>query len=1094
MDPEEAKLYGFTNPNDPDIVYLTGAKLNEINGLHPAGHKIWLDDPIVIAADYLESTGRALAAQRFANGLRAADVLFTISDDITKVMQSKNTSFLISSLETVPAKTRAYWAEVEKQNEEKLRQVVDKAEFLGTQQAARYEKASSNHELANLAVDDAQARLSQVNATVRELRPRVAQIRQDVDQLRISGAAAAEAEARRIERNAQSRTTKAGYRQQEVQQAADNLASMLPPQEILPPLWRRQVEQTLGPDVAEWSKIAQETDQQAIAARIKFEEESINLEQAKAQLADAKEYRQSITDQVTADRMQELQAFEQALADQVAAVSNLEAAREARRVAAREMTDALKDTSLSRAYTLRQLTDDYKAALTGFNKVRSQLGKPVRKMTKEEYKIYDRARRILDKNRELLRKMVGYGTRKDTASLSTEYYKLLMSVVNELSSDELRALRGLADANQLDNFVDSLRGVDPTTQMQAIGDMVATYRSIRRRIKPEDIKKFAEMDADVLYGSPLKARARITVEKRGVGAFVSSQKKQSKVVEKLYDAEGFVRFGSGENKGTIRVPLSLKDSYAARGVIDVLEEMHRVQESPTEWQTFITKLYDPLALVWKTGATAARGPAFILNNVVGGIYNNYLGGVSARDHALSAKALHKMLGIARKIQKENPDKAKVELTDLVANELRKVFANDTIADMSVGDLMIEFLRRGGQLGTDTAWQLQEMQRLGLETSTKIKETSLLNPRYATDPTNLAMEKYLQVASYILDNRVQRIFNDWSQNSEVFLRFAAFVSGWRRYQNLDSAMDLTYMLHFDYQDLSNAEVWLKRFMPFYTWTRNNVPLQFRSLFIAPDKVGKIFNITENAKETFGVDGDAAWLDDYLPDWLSVQGGFVSDFKFGGNHLALYSRLPLTDLDRMFAVGFIGPIPMLVPRRDEFISTLGPAVKTPVEFLTNRNFTFGYEYKSTSEMLIAQARNLLPYVGTGKRLLSAAGLPIEQERRISNLINVLLGTPYGVYTINEKALFGEAWRDSVALSAQLKRAAVEANVDFEWLSKELSKGRTLDQLIALIISGQGSLDQQGLLQMIKDAQKATKGESQNYARILQGLQTGQLYTGR
>lgn len=1094
MDPEQAKFYGFTTPTDPDIVFLTGVKLNEISGVHPAGHKIWLEDPIEIAADYMESTGRALAAKRFADGLRAADVLYTIPDNVTEALKAKNTAYFIASLESVPAKTRAYWAEVEKANEQQLQEILDRGEFIGTQAAARYERASAQYEEANNALQLAQRNIVEANAQVKRLRPQVEQIEADLEAFFQSGAGQADESAQRALANARARRSKASARLNRATEAMDESRMMA------------DLAEQIGSagDIAATS-VARDAAEAAAQARVaKFEEEFFNVEDAVFEAQTTRAVRENARSFIAENRLTVLREFEEALSLQVRAANTLKDAFDTRRAAAREATLALKGTSISRAHTLKQLALDYKDAMVQVRRVEAQIGaamRPtkdkagniVRKMTKEQYKALNQAKRVAQRQRDLLKKMVGYSTRKDSASLTTEYYKLLMTMLDTLTKDEFNAIRSLTDADTIDNFVNSLRGADPTTQMQAIGDMVASYRNIRGRIKYEDIRRFAEMDADALRGSPLKQITRKRVERQGVSALLKTEKQQPEAVTKLYNQEGFVKYGSGENKGTVRVPLSLKDSYAARGVIGVLEDMHKVQENPGDWEGFIKNLYDPLALVWKTGATAARGPAFILNNIVGGIYNNYIAGVSARDHARAARAINKLISITRKIQKENPDKAEVELIDLVAERIRTALSDDNIHGVDLGNLFVQFLERGGQMGTDTAWQLQEIGRLGLETSKPVRRATRLNVRYADAPTNKSMEWYLKAASYLLDNRVQRKFNDWSQNSEVFLRFAAFVSGWRRYKNIDSAMDLTYMLHFDYQDLSTAEIWLKRFMPFYTWNRYNVPLQLRSLFLAPDRVGKLFNATENAKEAFGVDGDAEWLQDYMPDWLTTQSGFITDFKFGGNHLALYPRLPLIDLEKLFAVGYIGPIPVILPRKDEFFNTLGPAIKSPVEVLTNRNFTLGYEYKSTADMLLAQGRNIFPYAGTAKRLLSAAGLPIEKEKRVSNLINVILGTPFGATTITEKSLYGEAWRDSMSLAAQLKKASVEAGVDYEWLVKQLGKGMTLDQVVALILSGQGSIETVSIQNIIKEAQKAKKGESTDYAAVLRGLQTGQLLTG-
>ena len=70
--------------------------------------------------------------------------------------------------------------------------------------------------------------------------------------------------------------------------------------------------------------------------------------------------------------------------------------------------------------------------------------------------------------------------------------------------------------------------------------------------------------------------------------------------------------------------------------------------------------------------------------------------------------------------------------------------------------------------------------------------------------------------------------------------------------------------FDYSDLSSAEREVfKRVMPFYTWTRKNLPLQVSMLIQDPTK----FNVIEKAKRAVESMTDGEPLDEkYLPGWL------------------------------------------------------------------------------------------------------------------------------------------------------------------------------------------------------------------------------------
>jgi len=1088
-DPEAARQAGYNIKGVPNGTALTGTELNRILGTHPQGHKIYIEDPILLMADYMESTGRTLAAKRFADSLKAANLTFNFPEVVQQLLKEKETVIAISSMKDLPPKVAQYWRGIRDANDKKLKEVLDEVAQGGKAATERYAKAAADLSDAEEVLKLVQQNLTLTNARVRELRPRIAQIRADFNEAFRFGAVAgpAEDEARRIARNAGSRAAKARKKAGETAAQVESTAAR-----AAQPIYDPETFKYTDASVAR--AVLPEFQDEALRAQEKLDIETLSLQSAQAQLNDARTLRQSVEGQVVKERMQELQEFEEALADQVQLVEMLDNARELRRVAAREATLALKETSLARTSVIEGLVKNYIDAFAAFRNVRAQLNKPLSKMTDEELVVYFRAKTMMDMVRADMREMLAYSMRKDGKDLGVKYYNKVIEIANQVSTDEFTALRAINDSDKIAELVKQLDNVDLNTQMNVVGDLFATYRNIRKRIKFEDIKEFDELEKAVLTKGQLRERARI--EDKGMGAFVRYEKRQPKQVQELYSDQGFARIGSGENKGHVRVPLPLKDAYAAKGIRGVLEDMYRVYENPSDWQKFITNLYDPLALIWKTGATAARGPSFILNNALGAAVNNFIGGVSAKDHAISAKVINAMIMAGREIRRENPGKSAPELVDLVANRISKKMNGLKVADQDVAELLSNFLERGGHFGTDTAWQLQELQRLGVQGKKPIAARGGFSARYNTEATNRAESGYRKIAGYILDNRAQRILNDWNQSTENLMRFAAFLSGYRRFKNIDSAMDLAILLHFDYTDLSDAEVWLKRFIPFYTWNRNNVPLQLRAAFIGSDKIAKLYAANKEAQAAFGVDGEAAWLNDYMPDWLAIQSGWITDLKIGGNHLALFPKLPLYDVDRFLSVGYIGAIPVIVPRMDEFVNLSGPAIKTPVEMLTSRNFDKGYEYNSTMEMLAAQGRNILPYIGTAKRLLTVSGLPIDKQKRVSTMINVLAGTPFGAAMITEKTLKGEAWQNSAQLSAQLKKAAVEAGVDYEWLTKEISSGKNLNQITAAIISGQGSIERQANLKKMKDFQDKMQGKNQdkrNYRQILQGLQTGELMTG-
>ena len=125
--------------------------------------------------------------------------------------------------------------------------------------------------------------------------------------------------------------------------------------------------------------------------------------------------------------------------------------------------------------------------------------------------------------------------------------------------------------------------------------------------------------------------------------------------------------------------------------------------------------------------------------------------------------------------------------------------------------------------------------------------------------------------------------------------------------------------FDYNDVSRFERGvLKRIMPFYTWTRNNIPTQLKHLVLNPQRAEKLAIAKEQFEHETGdldnSDYGAMW-GDRVPIFLGKENhGVVKAF------MAL-NVVPMADLQRM-----IKPGPLLT----EMIS---PLIKAPLEQIAN-----------------------------------------------------------------------------------------------------------------------------------------------------------------
>jgi len=121
---------------------------------------------------------------------------------------------------------------------------------------------------------------------------------------------------------------------------------------------------------------------------------------------------------------------------------------------------------------------------------------------------------------------------------------------------------------------------------------------------------------------------------------------------------------------------------------------------------------------------------------------------------------------------------------------------------------------------------------------------------------------------------------------------------------DSPLEAAKMVkkfHFDYGELTDFERGtMKRLMPFYSWTRKNIPLQLEMLMKAPKKY---LNISKLKNAVRG--GPEGKLN---PDWWKEQDVWETKFQDkDGNKMAIAMGLPYSDLNSVFTnpTGSLGP---------------------------------------------------------------------------------------------------------------------------------------------------------------------------------------------
>ncbi len=149
-----------------------------------------------------------------------------------------------------------------------------------------------------------------------------------------------------------------------------------------------------------------------------------------------------------------------------------------------------------------------------------------------------------------------------------------------------------------------------------------------------------------------------------------------------------------------------------------------------------------------------------------------------------------------------------------------------------------------------------------------------------------------------------------------------------YKTAEAAKDVRKYL-FDYGDLSDLERnTFKRIFPFYTWTRNNIPLQVASLISKPGKfspIAKAKRMVESMQEDKPMDNK------YLPPWL--QEGYTiffgKDGKGAQRFFNLEGFLPAIDVTKIGSLERAQELPF---------ELMSPLIKTPIELMSNYDFFF------------------------------------------------------------------------------------------------------------------------------------------------------------